>query len=193
MEIRVDNLTALVRADRRASYLRLRGGFPVPLAGMIYWGALAGAGHALDAASWLLAAELGSGLIFPLALLLARMFDCRFMGDRTAVSSVLLPAFIGMLLFWPMLVAALSVAPALAPLILAIGMSAHWPVVGWGYDRTALFSAHAIVRAGVVFVLWTWMPEGRWTLLPLAVAFIYGATVLAILIDVHRLRSRVAA
>ncbi len=189
MEIAVDDLTAWVRADRRASYLRLRGGFPVPLAGMVYWGALAGVGQVLDAADWLMAAMVGSGLIFPLALLLARLFDCRFMGDRTAVTSVLFPAFAGMLLFWPMLVAALSVAPALAPLMLAIGMSAHWPVIGWGYDRTALFTAHAVIRAVAVFVLWTWMPEGRMTLLPLAVAVIYGATVLAILIDVRRLRA----
>lgn len=189
MEIGVDNLTELVRADRRASYLRLRGGFPVPLAGLIYWGALGGVGYVLNAENWLMAALVGSGLIFPLALLLARLFDCRFMGDRTAVSSVLFPAFAGMLLFWPMLVAALSVAPALAPLMLAIGMSAHWPVIGWGYDRTALFTAHAIVRAGAVFAIWTWMPDGRMTLLPFAVAAIYGATVLAILIDVRRLRA----
>ncbi len=182
-------LRTLVAADRRASYLRLKGGFPVPLAGMVYWLALAGAGQALGFGGWLMVAVWGSGLIFPLALLLAKLFNCRFMGDRTAVTSVLLPAFISMLLFWPVLAAALNVAPELAPLILAIGMSGHWPIIGWTYDRVGLYAGHAIIRALVTPVIWFWLPDARLTLLPLSVAILYGLTVLTILVDVRRVRA----
>lgn len=185
----LQDLTARVAADRLASYMRLRGGYPVPLAGLVYWGALAWAGTVLSLPTWITAACFGSGLIFPLALLFARLFDCRFMADRTSVSNVLLPAFISMLLFWPLLAASMRVAPELAPLILAIGMAGHWPVVGWSYNRVALFSAHAIFRALVATFIWMAMPEARLTLLPLSVAVIYGLTVLAILMDVRRLRA----
>ncbi len=181
-------LRALVAADRQASYIRLRGGFPIPLAGIVYWLALAGAGQALSFNGWLMVAVWGSGLIFPLALLFARLFNCRFMGDRTAVTSVLLPAFISMLLFWPLLAAALATAPELAPLILAIGMSGHWPVIGWTYDRVPLFAGHAVIRALVTTWLWFWLPDARLTLLPLAVALVYAVTVVAILVDVRRKR-----
>jgi len=74
------------------------------------------------------------------------------------------------------------------PLILAIGMSLHWPVIGWTYGRTGLYSAHAIARALVCLFIWARIPEGRFTLLPLSVAVIYAITVVAIVIDSGRAR-----
>ncbi len=177
------DLKAAVQAERLASYARLRGGFPIPLAGAAYWGAQAYVGWTQGFTAWLAVAMWGSGLIFPLALLLARLFKIDFMRDRTSVSGVLLPTFISMFLFWPMLIAAVRIAPQLAPLILAIGMSMHWPVIGWSYGRTGLYTAHAVVRALVVFAIWEFLPEGRVALLPLSVCVVYLATVAAILID----------
>ncbi|GER07397.1 hypothetical protein JCM17843_17070 [Kordiimonadales bacterium JCM 17843] len=72
----------------------------------------------------------GSGAIFPLALLYAALFKNNFLKDRTAVSSVLLPTFISMLLFWPMAIAALWEGLTIFPLFLAIGLSLHFPVIG---------------------------------------------------------------
>lgn len=182
-------LKAAVLADRRAAYKRLRGGFPIPLAGVAYWGVLAWLGTVTDIETWCMAAFLGSGAIFPMALLFAALFRNPFMKDKTATGDVLLPAFISMLLFWPMIVAAVKVAPELVPLILAIGMSLHWPVIGWSYGRTGLYSAHSIVRAVVCLLIWLWMPEARFTLLPLAVAGIYLLTVIAIVIDSALIKS----
>jgi len=176
-------LKSALLADRLASYKRLRGGFPIPLAGTVYWGALAWLGTRVELADWCMAAFIGSGAIFPLAVLFAALFRNPFMKDRTATGDVLVPAFISMLLFWPMIVGAVKVAPELVPLILGIGMSLHWPVIGWSYGRTALFSAHAIVRAIACILIWLWFPEDRLTLLPLAVAGVYLVTVLAILVD----------
>jgi len=105
------------------------------------------------------------------------------MKDRSAVTDVLDPAFIGMLLFWPVAIAAFWNYPALVPLILAIGMSQHWPIVGWSYGKTVLYSAHAIVRALLGFAIWNWLPSGRTTILPLSVALIYVSTVFAICWD----------
>lgn len=180
-------MTTNLKDERLASYHRVRGGFPVPLAGAVWWAALAYAGYAgLNLQSWIFAAAIGSGLIFPLALLFAKLFRCDFMKDRTAVTSVLAPTFISMLLFWPIAISAWWSFPPLFPLVLAIGMSLHWPVIGWTYGRAALFSGHAIVRAVVCFYIWNWMPEARMTLLPASVAAIYLVTVLVIWIDSAR-------
>lgn len=181
-------LKAALLADRLASYKRLRGGFPIPLAGIVYWGALAWFGTVADLATWCMAAFVGSGAIFPMALGFAAIFRNPFMKDKTATGDVLLPAFISMLLFWPMIVAAVQSAPELVPLILAIGMSLHWPVIGWSYGRTGLYSAHAIVRALACLAVWLWLPDGRLTVLPAAVALVYLLTVIAIVVDSARVR-----
>jgi len=68
------------------------------------------------------------------------------------------------------------------PLILGIGMSIHWPVIGWTYGRTAIYTAHAVVRAIACIVLWNWFPSTRFTVLPFAVSATYLATIAAILI-----------
>ena len=182
-----DELRQALLADRRASFIRLRGGFPIPVAGAVYWFVLAYAGTQTDLRGWVSVAVWGSGLIFPLALLFAKLFRCDFMHDRTAAGDVLLPALVAMLLFWPMLAATVWTAPQLAPLILAIGMSLHWPVIGWSYGQTGIYTAHAVARAVVAFAIWQYLPNMRLTGLPLSVALIYLATVAAIIVRARQM------
>lgn len=186
-------LQAQLQADRLASYARLRGGYPIPMAGTVYWAGLGVLGYYVDEAMWTFWAFVASGSIFPMALALAAIFRNPFMKDRNAVSSVLFPAFVSMFLFWPMAVAAWWTNVQLVPLILAIGMSIHWPVIGWSYARTGLFTAHSVGRAVIVFLVWQFLPDLRFTGLPFAVAVIYALTVFAILIDSGAVRRRLAA
>ena len=180
-------LRTQLRAERAAAYARLRGGYPIPLAGAVWWAALGVAGYlAPTPGLWIFGAFVTSGLIFPLALLFARLFRVDFMRDRTAVSDVTLPAFVSMLVFWPIAISAWWSYSPLVPLVLGIGMAIHWPVIGWTYDRAALFSAHAVARAVACFAIWNWLPGHRFTLLPFAVSAIYLATVAAILADTRR-------
>ena len=179
--------------ERLKAYSDLRGGFAFPLAGAIYWFGLAAFGFsAPPLGTWIICAAYGSGLIFPLALGLGKLLGCDFIKRKTAVTSVLVPAFVAMLLFWPMAAAAWFAAPALAPLIIAIGMSLHWPVIGWSYARTGIFSAHAVIRAGVCLGLWLAYPADELVLLPSAVGVIYLVTVLVILVDSAFVRRRLA-
>jgi hypothetical protein len=182
----MEELKHRLHADRLASFVRLKGGYPVPLAGVVYWAALGMAGYHLEPNDWILAAFVGSGMIFPVALLLAKLLRNDFMKDKTATGDVLLPAFVSMLIFWPIAFAAYGTAPQLVPLVLAIGMSHHWPVIGWSYGKTGLYSAHAIVRAIGALLIWAWLPEGRFTLLPFFVAAVNVGTVIAILAAAKR-------
>jgi hypothetical protein len=132
--------------------------------------------------AWILLTFYASGLLFPLALLYARIFKIDFMHDKSAALDVLMPTFASMLLFWPIAIAAFWTYPQLVPLVLAIGLSIHWPVIGWHYARTGIYVTHAVVRAITCFVLWNWWPSTRFTLLPFTVAAAYLLTVVAILI-----------
>ncbi|NHK28226.1 hypothetical protein FF098_009950 [Parvularcula flava] len=187
-EFTTEDLRAAVNAERLSAYARLRGGFPIPLAGATYWAVLGIAGYFLDLSTWSMIAFFGSGSIFPLALLYAKIFRNDFMKSRTAVGSVILPAMLSMLLFWAFIVVAAGEAPSMIPLILAVGMSIHWPVIGWSYGRTALFSAHAVLRAIVPTALWFLFPDERLTWLPLSVSAIYLATIVVIFVDSGRVK-----
>lgn len=192
MNLTDDLLKEELLKRRRASYIRLKGGFPIPLAGAIYWFALGIAGYSLSIGPWSQFAFFASGAIFPLALLLAKFFKNNFMKDKNVVDSVLLPTFISMLLFWPMLIATVRTEPELISLILAIGMSIHWPVIGWSYGRAALFSAHSLIRAFIVLLIWFYFPEARLTWLPFSVSLIYVLTVIAIYLDAENLRRQIS-
>ena len=180
MQFSTMELREAIRAEREATFFRLRGGYPVPLAGGVWWGLLGLAGYRLDRHEWIMLAFFTSGLIFPLAVLFGRIFRVNFMGDKTALSDLLVPMLVSMALFWPVAFSAFWSAPELVPLVMATGMSVAWPVMGWTYGRTVIFTAHAAVRAVVCFGIWNWVPSGRFTLLPLAVSGIYLVTVVAV-------------
>ena len=170
-------------AEREASFFRLRGAYPIPLAGATWWAMLGAAGYVLHSrGQWIMLAFVTSGAIFPLAVLYARLFKNNFMRDKTAVMDLLWPGLTSMMLFWPIAISAFWTYPQLVPLVMAVGMSIFWPVVGWMYGHTALFTTHAVVRAVVCFVLWNWVPSSRFTLLPLSVTAIYLVTVGAIFV-----------
>jgi hypothetical protein len=181
----MDLKTALLR-DRLGVYVRLRGGISFPLAGALWWGAFAVLGAYLPMKQWALWAFVASGLIFPIAVVVSKIMRIDFFNEKSSVDDVLLPAFIGMLLFWPMAFAAFWTAVELTPLILAIGMAMHWPTIGWSYGRTALYSAHALVRAAAAFALWVMFPDQRTILVPASVAVVYLLTVAAIVVDLRR-------
>ena len=174
-------------SDRLAAFVRLKGGYPIPLAGAVYWLALAGLGHIIAGKQWVFWAFVTSGAIFPLALALGAPTQANFMKDKSAAGSVLFPAFASMFLFWPIAIAAFWDEVDIAPLALAIGMSIHWPVIGWSYGRTAIYTGHALVRAIAVFAIWILLPDQRYTTLPLAVAVVYLLTVAIILLEAARL------
>jgi hypothetical protein len=170
-------------ADREAGFFRLRGGYPIPLAGATWWAILGTMGFFVHSRGlWIFLAFVTSGALFPLALLFARLFKVDIMHDKAASADVLFPAFASMLIFWPIAISAYWTYPQLVPLVLAIGMSIHWPVIGWMYARTAIYTTHAVVRAVACFILWNWLPSSRFTVLPYTVSAIYLMTVCAILV-----------
>lgn len=181
-----------VLKDRLQSYLNVDGGYTFPLAGATYWAALAFYGVAADLAAWNIVALIASGTIFPLAVLYSRICGVDFFNNPSSVDTSLGPAFTGMLLFYAILVPLYLRYPEAVPLVLAIGTSMHWPIIGWSYGRSFLYSAHAVIRALAVMYIWIFLPGDRTTLLPLAVTAAYLFTVVWIWIDLPMIRRRLA-
>ncbi len=172
-----------LKSARLAAYAEARAGWPVPLAGATYWAVLSVLGGQVSEANWSMLAAVMSGMIFPVALGYAALVRNPFMTVKVPDQGVVFMAMGAMLLFWPVMVAAMWNYNSLAPLVLAIGMSGHWPVFGWSYGRPAPFIGHVLVRAIAAFGIWQYMPEARFTLLPAAIASIYLGTMLVLFID----------
>lgn len=155
---------------------RAGAGLSLPVAGMLFWLALGAAGYFLSPKAWGLAACFGSGLIFPLGLLLSKPFASNLL-IKDPLSTLALRAVLAINLLWPLHLAVYFADPQLLPLSLAIGMGLHWPIVGWMYGSTACFR-HAFIRVGAVSAVWFLYPAGRFTVLPFVLAAAYLITVL---------------
>ncbi|WOI53355.1 DUF7010 family protein [Parvularcula sp. LCG005] len=194
----MESITTLQQALRQAQlaqYGRLRGGFPVLLGGAVYWAAVGGMFWAVRSGlmeeGWAYFLTLfGTGAIFPMALGFAKISGINFMKDRSPVGSVLFPAFVAMLLFWPMLLGAIHTgANSMVLLILAIGLSLHFPVIGWSYGRSLLFCAYAVIRAICVYLAWYLWPEQQQLYVPAIVCASYLIMALIVFVDSGRVRS----
>lgn len=185
------SLAQAISQEKRNFLIETNGGISMPMAGAIYWIGLGIAGFYLSLNEWVLLAFFTSGLIFPLGIILARPMKADVL-KKGPIANVTFPALIGMLGFWPIAMLTYSTNPNLTPLVLAIGMSLHWPVMGWIYG-TNIGIIHLIVRATVVTVLWTSMPDLQLQIIPFAVAVIYLMSIAGFKWEVSRAKQNIKA
>ena len=178
-------------AERHRYFVAAGGGISLPVAGAIYWILLGILGSRLPLADWALFAAAGSGMIFPLGLLLQKPLRANFMKAKSPVGGAAIWAVMGINFLWPMHFAVIGVQPELTVLTLAIGMTIHWVVIGWSYASKACF-IHAFARMIVVTGMFYAMPEARLTLLPFAIAVLYLLAAGGIAFEVSMLRRRQA-
>jgi hypothetical protein len=181
------DLTRLLLAEKRRLLISANAGISLPMAGAIYWCLLGAAGVLLDQSRWTYAALFGSGLIFPLGLILSKPMKSNLMVS-SPLSSLFFPALTSMFLSYPVSMIAALTNIAIAPLAFAIGMSLHWPVIGWVYG-TKVCLYHAVVRVVLVTACWLEFPESRFVLIPFLVAAIYLVTVIGLHREVLRAKS----
>ena len=184
-----DDFKTQLQREKNRYYLEAGGGISLPVAGAIYWIVLAMLSRHLAPEDWALAAAAGSGLIFPLGLLLQKPFRSPFMKAKSPVGGVGMLAVMAINFLWPVHFIVFGAAPDAAPLTLAIGMTLHWPIIGWTYgSRVCLI--HAILRVATVSVIWFALPDGRFDVLPLAVAGLYLFAAAGMRWEVERLRRK---
>lgn len=184
-----DDFRAQLQRVKEQYFLDAGGGISLPVAGAVYWMALAALSRTLAPADWAMAAAAGSGLIFPLGLLLQKPFNSPFMKAKSPIGSVGMLSVMAINLLWPVHFVVFGAAPEAAPLTLAIGMTLHWPIIGWTYGSRVCL-VHALVRVAAASAIWIAVPEGRFDVLPLTVAALYLLTAGGMRWELARLRRR---
>lgn len=167
-----DTLDAL-RHDYR---LRTGRSIALPLAGTVVWTVVGCAGAVLPASTAALVLLFGSGVIFPLGLLLGRLLGEDVMGRENPLSR-LMGAAVGMVnLLWPIHILFYLRDPSSLPLTVGIALGIHWIVFGWiaGHPAGAF---HAVARTALVTAVWIALPEMRFVAVPAAVVGVYAVTI----------------
>ena len=147
----------------------------MPTAGALVWLVLAILGYTLPENQALVAMLFGTGLIFPIALLIAK-FRREDMTDRSNP----LPRLMGMSvlmvnLLWAVHLPLLMTAPRFFPLSLGIGLGIHWIVYSWIVQHPVGL-VHAILRTGLVVTAWSVFPDRRMLAVPAVIVFAYLIT-----------------
>ncbi|WP_157634637.1 DUF7010 family protein [Spirosoma panaciterrae] len=176
--------------QKRQFFVSANAGISLPVAGAIYWAALAVAGFYLKPNQWTFVAYCTSGLLFPLGLALQKPFKANLM-VKNPLSGLIPYALFSMMLSWGITIPASSIDKSLVPLCLAIGMGIHWPIIGWVYS-SKVCQLHALLRTILVVACWYLLPDDRFTILPLVVSALYVLTVIGLKIEVNQARKQVS-
>ncbi len=171
-------LKELLIIEKRKFLIKANGGIALPAAGGIYWLVVGIAGFYLEPKAWIPIACFCTGLIFPLGMLLAKPLKADVMA-KSALTTLLFPALLSMLTFWPLAFAGATGNPSFIPLAVGVGMGMHWPVIGWMYGGKS-FLAHFIIRTVGSTVLWYALPDHRFTAIPLFISLVYLITIFGI-------------
>jgi len=149
-----DAALAEFEADRDRLALLTRKGIGMPMAGMLYWLAVAFLLRALPQKTALVFSFALTGVVFPMGALLTRLMG----GDLFAKSATLTP--LGLMLaavqlfYWPVIVLVFRRAPEWTPFALAVLFGSHFLPYAWlyrsaGYGFLAVATT-LVVSAGVI-------------------------------------------
>lgn len=184
------NLQEEIKREKARCLVEANGGISLPASGMIYWLALGIAGFFLNKAMWTYGAMYTSGLILPLGFLLSKPLKAN-LKVKSPLSSIIFPAFVGMGLSFSVTIAVIYANINLVPLAFSVGMTLHWPAIGWMYgSRVCLI--HAIARTAAVTFCYFAFPEYNFTLIPFVVALAYFVTIFGLKMEVKAAKEQYA-
>src|ERR1019366_182505 len=144
----------------------------VPLAGAFVWLVIAVFGCLLPENRAIVVMLFGTGLIFPVALLIAR-FRRENLTDRLNPLSRLMGMSVLMVnLLWAVHLPLLLGAPRFFPLSLGIGLGIHWIVYSWIIQHPVGL-IHAILRTGLIVTAWSVFPTHRLIAVPIMIVIVY--------------------
>lgn len=153
----------------------------MPIAGAIVWFIVAMLSTQVDERNGSLILLFGSGAIFPIALLVARL---RNEGLVTAVNPLAKLMGLSVLmvnLLWAVHVPMFIIVPEFVPLSIGIGLGLHWIVYSWIVQHP-IGTIHAILRTLLVVGCWALFPAQRLLAVGLAIVLVYGFTVWRMLV-----------
>jgi hypothetical protein len=163
--------------DLRAAYERESNrSLSMPIAGAVIWLVIGVCGYVLPENRATVVMLFGTGLIFPFALLIAKLRH-ENMTDRLNPLSRLMGMSVLMVnLLWAVHLPLLIGAPRFFPLSLGIGLGIHWIVYSWIIQHPVGL-VHAIVRTVLIVTAWSVFSTHRMIAVPLVIVMVYAASV----------------
>jgi hypothetical protein len=147
----------------------------MPLAGACVWLVIAACGFLLPENKAIVAMLFGTGLIFPVALLIAK-FRHENMTDRLNPLSRLMGMSVLMVnLLWAVHLPLVIGAPQYFPLSLGIALGIHWIIYSWIIQHPVGL-IHAVVRTVLILAAWSVFPTHRLVAIPITIVMVYVFT-----------------
>jgi hypothetical protein len=154
----------------------------MPIAGAIAWAAIGVCGAFLPVglAAWAL--FIGTGSIFGLGLLVARVLGEDLLGKTRPANvfdSLFMHAVVMAWLVFAIAIPFFMIEPTSLPLTVGILAGLMWVPFSWIIQHwVGLF--HAIVRTVLVLVAWYLFPEDRFVAIPAVIVVVYVVTISAL-------------
>lgn len=166
-------------------------GVGMPVAGMVYWIAMAALGARLGPRQAALAMFFGTGAVFPLGWWLTKLAGGNLMHKGHALTSLGMTLNFVQLAYWPIVLAIFGREPMLVPLALGSLFGSHFLPYGWFY-RSRGYTTLGISAPIVALLLQLAAPTRTFVLIPLGMAACYAVAV-ALVQRENAVQTRLAA
>jgi hypothetical protein len=133
-----------------------------PIAGAYVWSVVAALGLVLPQRTAVIALMLASGVIFPLATVIARLRHEQLLDNQNPLAKLMGACVLMVNLLWALHVVLFIKAPALVPLSVGIALGLHWVVYSWIIGHP-LGYVHALLRTSGLAVAWLLFPSNSVT------------------------------
>ena len=174
----------LLDQEREQFFIQTHGSVYLPIIGIIFWPSLGVMGYFLSPRILCLTVFFAIAILFPVAMILAKWLEKRLL-LKSSLASLILPASAPILMSFGITVPVYFADITLVPLTFVIGLSLHWPVIGWLYNQRG-FLVHSMVRTVLAMSIWYFFPTHLFTLLPISIGFLYFATACWLLFELHQ-------
>src|ERR1039457_813315 len=144
----------------------------MPIAGAFVWLVIAMCGYLLSEHLAIIAMLFGTGLIFPIALLIGKLRHENLTDRANPLSRLMGISVLMVNLLWAVHLPLLVGAPRFFPLSLGIGLGIHWIVYSWIIQHP-IGLIHALVRTGLIVSAWSAFPTHRLLAVPVVIVIVY--------------------
>jgi hypothetical protein len=146
----------------------------MPIAGATVWLAVALISTQVSERTGVLILFFCTGLIFPLALIVARLRGEQAM-TAGPLGRLVLQCVVMVNLLWAVHIPLFIYEPRFVPLSLGIGLGLHWMVYSWVVQHP-VGTIHAVLRTVLVLLAWSFFPDQRLLAVGLAVTLAYAVS-----------------
>lgn len=144
----------------------------MPIAGTIVWFLIGVAAFFLPFKTALLVLVISTGMIFPLALQIAKVRKEKLLDSSNPLAKLMLYCIVMVNLLWGVHVPLLMMSPQFVPLSLGIALGLHWIVFSWIIQHN-LGIIHAVLRTVLIVDVWFAFPDHRISGVAFAVCIAY--------------------